>query len=268
MIHFDLHEPVGLLWFGEFNSPEQGWKHLTRRLFEYELMIVSEGVLFIGDEDREYEVRAGEYLLMSPTVFQHGTRVCRCRFYWMHFRCPALPVSVSLPAQGKFRDAGAIRSIADRLSRAEAEEPRGIRSRYLATELLLELSAQSADDKREDRMHSPPEQLCERIKEFVFFHRFSDVKVRDIARELGYHEKYLSAVFHAHTGTTLKRYLIGQRLAEAQRLLLETNYTVAEVAYCLNFQTPHNFARFFKAETGMTAGEFRARGAPQTTDPA
>ena len=102
----------------------------------------------------------------SPTVFQHGTRVCRCRFYWMHFRCPALPASLSLPAQGKFRDAGAIRSIADRLSRAEAEEPRGIRSRYLATELLLELSAQSADDKREDRMHSPPEKLCERIPEF------------------------------------------------------------------------------------------------------
>ena len=91
MIHLDLTRPVQLLWFGEFISPERGWKHLTRRLFEYELFAVTEGVLYIADDDREYEVRAGEYFIMSPTRRQHGTRVCRCRFYWMHFRCPALP---------------------------------------------------------------------------------------------------------------------------------------------------------------------------------
>ena len=71
----------------------------------------------------------------------------------------------------------------------------------------------------------------------------------DLARELGYHEKYLSAVFRAQEGITLKHYLVRQRVAEAKRLLLETGYTMTEVAYYLNFQTPHNFARFFKTET-------------------
>ncbi len=259
MIHLNLHEPIELLWFGEFISPDRGWKHLTRRLFEYELMAVTEGVLFIADEDREYEIGEGEYLIMSPTVFQHGTQECRCRFYWMHFRCPALPASLSLPAHAGFSDAGAVRTIADRLFRAEAAQPRSIHSRYLATELILELAAQA--DICVTRTPSPAS-LSERVKDFVFFHRFSDVKVHEIARELGYHEKYLSAVFHAQTGMTLKHYLTEQRLAEAKRLLLETEYTVAEVAYCLNFQTPHNFARFFKEGTGMTAGQFRTCSAP------
>lgn len=256
MVHLDLRTPVELLWFGEFISPESGWKHLTRRLFEYELMVVTEGVLFIADEDREYEVHAGEYLLMSPTVHQHGTRVCRCRFYWMHFRCPALPASLSLPPHAAFSDAEAVHAVARKLSRAEAQEPRGVRSRYLATELILELYGQASGGA--DSVTSPPGRLCARVRDFVFFHRFSHVKVRDIARELGYHEKYLSAVFHAHEGVTLKRYIVQQRLAEAKRLLLETDYSVAEVAYYLNFQAPHNFARFFKEETGMTAGAFRA----------
>lgn len=257
-LHFDLNAPIQLLWFGEFISPERNWKHLTRRLFEYELFIVTEGVLFIADEEREHEVRAGEYLIMPPTVFQHGTRVCRCRFYWLHFRCPALPASISMPAQGSFSDADAVRAIAKKLMQAEAAEPRGVRSRYLASMLLLELREQALADAPEDGgVSSSAEQLCERIKEFVFFHRFSDVKVREIARELGYHEKYLSAVFHRTEGVTLKAYIDAQRCAEAKRLLLESRLTVTEVAYYLNFPDPHSFARFFKTTTGRTATQFR-----------
>lgn len=257
-LHFDLNAPIQLLWFGEFISPERNWKHLTRRLFEYELFIVTEGVLFIADEEREHEVRAGEYLIMPPTVFQHGTRVCRCRFYWLHFRCPALPASVSMPAQGSFSDADAVRAIAKKLMQAEAAEPRGVRSRYLASMLLLELREQALADAPEDSgVSSSAEQLCERIKEFVFFHRFSDVKVREIARELGYHEKYLSAVFHRTEGVTLKAYIDAQRCAEAKRLLLESRLTVTEVAYYLNFPDPHSFARFFKTTAGRTATQFR-----------
>ena len=257
-LHFDLNAPIQLLWFGEFISPERNWKHLTRRLFEYELFIVTEGVLFIADEEREHEVRAGEYLIMPPTVFQHGTRVCRCRFYWLHFRCPALPASVSMPAQGSFSDADTVRAIAKKLMQAEAAEPRGVRSRYLASMLLLELREQALADAPEDGgVSSSAEQLCERIKEFVFFHRFSDVKVREIARELGYHEKYLSAVFHRTEGVTLKAYIDAQRCAEAKRLLLESRLTVTEVAYYLNFPDPHSFARFFKTTTGRTATQFR-----------
>lgn len=257
-LHFDLNAPIQLLWFGEFISPERNWKHLTRRLFEYELFIVTEGVLFIADEEREHEVRAGEYLIMPPTLCQHGTRVCRCRFYWLHFRCPALPASVSMPAQGSFSDADAVRAIAKKLMQAEAAEPRGVRSRYLASMLLLELLEQALADAPEDGgVNSSAEQLCERIKEFVFFHRFSDVKVREIARELGYHEKYLSAVFHRTEGVTLKAYIDAQRCAEAKRLLLESRLTVTEVAYYLNFPDPHSFARFFKTTAGRTATQFR-----------
>lgn len=261
MIHLDLTRPVQLLWFGEFISPERGWKHLTRRLFEYELFAVTEGVLYIADDDREYEVRAGEYFIMSPTRRQHGTRVCRCRFYWMHFRCPALPASISMPVQGGFADAGAVHALAEKLLRAEAQEPRGVRSLYLATELLLELYGQARAAGAEEPTASAQERLCGQIREFVFFHRFSDLRVKDIAKELGYHEKYLSAVFAAKEGVPLKRYLTQQRLAEAKRLLLETDYTVTEAAYYLNFPTPQSFARFFKAETGMTAKEFRAQSA-------
>ena len=259
MLHFDLQTPVEMLWFGEFISPERGWKHLTRRLYEYELMLVTEGVLYIADEDREYEVKEGEYLIMPPTRFQHATRVCACRFYWMHFRCPALPASLSLPPQGRYADGTVLRMLAGMLLASEAELPRSVRSQYLATQILIELARGQTAERRE----SVPARaaLCENMKNFISWHRFSEIRIRDMAKELGYHEKYLSAVFHAETGVTLKRYITDQRTAEAKRLLLETDYTVAQVASYLNFESPHNFTRFFKRETGLSPTRFR-RSAP------
>ena len=254
MLHFNLSEPVGMLWFGEFVSPEHGWRHLTRQLFEYEMMIVTSGELYIADEDTEYHVKAGEYLIMSPTRHQHGTRVCRCQFYWMHFRCPALPASVSLPPQGKVQNGENIKLLSEMLLSSEAEEARSVRSVYLATQILLELArGQSSAEKS-----SPPRSsVCESVKNYVTYHRFSQIMVSDIARALGYHEKYLSALFHREEGMTIKAYIDGRRLEEAKRLLLETDYTVSQISYYLNFPSPHNFARFFKAHTGMTAGDYR-----------
>ena len=195
---------------------------------------------------------------MSPTLVQRGTRVCKCRFYWMHFRCDALSSSVSLPPHAIYRNRENIDTLAHMLLRSEAEQPRSVRSRYLATQLLLELSEGHTES---EAGLSPRRRLIASMKDFIVFHRFSEIRVRDIARELGYHEKYLSAVFHESEGITLKRYLVNTRLAEAKRLLLETDYTVSEVAYYLNFPSPHNFSRFFKQETGMTASEFRKAAA-------
>ena len=47
---------------GKFQSPSPEWMHLTRNLVNFELMVVTEGTLFIADERRSYEVHPGEYL--------------------------------------------------------------------------------------------------------------------------------------------------------------------------------------------------------------
>jgi len=259
MLHFNLTSPVYMLWFGEFISPERGWVHLTRTLYDYEMMAVTEGTLCIADEREEYTVHAGEYLIMSPTRYQHGTRECKCRFFWMHFQCPALPASVTLPDHGKMPDIERVRTTATQLFSAEREQPRGLRSQYLASLMLLGLASPSGEKPLPIHM-SPAQELCEKIKSFIEWHRFSDNRISDIAKELGYHEKYLSTVFHATEGITLKRYLTEQRAKEAKRLLLETNMSITEVAYFLNFQNPHNFSRFFKETTGMTPLAYRNLG--------
>ena len=92
---------------GKFQSPSPEWMHLTRNLVNFELMVVTEGTLFIADERRSYEVHPGEYLLLPPTAHQHGSKKGSCSFYWLHF-IPGIPsapiVAPSDPTAGSVLD--------------------------------------------------------------------------------------------------------------------------------------------------------------------
>ena len=64
---FDLSVPFRYHWAGKFRSPNDEWMHLTRRLTDFELMVVTDGILHIADGSTEYAVQTGEYLLMAPS---------------------------------------------------------------------------------------------------------------------------------------------------------------------------------------------------------
>ena len=53
------------------------------------------------------------------------------------------------------------------------------------------------------------------------------------------------------------QYQLMIRLDKAKELLCETTLPIGEIADQLGFRDPYYFARFFKAKTGMTAGEYR-----------
>ena len=256
MLSFNLQAPINLVLFGEFISPERNWKHITRRLYEYELIIVTEGEMWIADDQNEYCVKAGEYLIMPPTSRQQGTRVSKCRFWWLHFNCPNDPPSISLPKHSSYMRSDMINQLCNELLRSETEAPKSLRSSYLATLLLLDIYRGQELNLLDN---SKGAKLCENIKVLIAKCRYSEVRIKDIAHSLGYHEKYLATVFHETEGITLKHYLTRRRINEAKRLLLETDYSIAEISYNLNFTSPHNFSRFFKQEEGITASEFRLK---------
>ena len=63
---FDINKQFSYSWCGKFQSPSQEWMHLTRKLIDFELMVVTEGVLYIASDKNKYSVKKGEYLLMKP----------------------------------------------------------------------------------------------------------------------------------------------------------------------------------------------------------
>ncbi|MCW3476723.1 helix-turn-helix domain-containing protein [Rhodovastum sp. RN2-1] len=69
----------------------------------------------------------------------------------------------------------------------------------------------------------------------------------------------LDAICRRHAGRTGQQVIHDRLVLEAQRSLIYTGLTVAEIAYDLGFADPAYFTRFFARETGERPGAFRRR---------
>ena len=81
--------------------------------------------------------------------------------------------------------------------------------------------------------------------------------IEDVARTMAMTPRYLSDALKAETGKTAIENLHLHMIDKAKDMLLESDVTVATVAYDLGFEYPQYFARLFKKKTGMTPTEYR-----------
>jgi len=85
----------------------------------------------------------------------------------------------------------------------------------------------------------------------------------DFADQLAVHVNYLNRVLRDVTGHTTTA-LIGERLTrEAQLLLRQTNWSIAQIAEGLGFADTAHFCTFFKRQTTRTPGDCRGQAARQ-----
>jgi transcriptional regulator GlxA family with amidase domain len=66
-----------------------------------------------------------------------------------------------------------------------------------------------------------------------------------------------SNAFKQYTGVNFVNYLKSIRIAEARRLLVETNEKVAEVGAHVGYQNDKHFMKTFKAICGVSPSEYR-----------
>ncbi|MCE5346251.1 MAG: AraC family transcriptional regulator [Bacteroidales bacterium] len=70
-------------------------------------------------------------------------------------------------------------------------------------------------------------------------------------------ERRLNDICHNHFNCSLKRILRNRLMQEARKLLLSSEFSVAEIAYKLNFEDNSYFNKVFKSNTGLTPKRFR-----------
>lgn len=270
ILHFDATKEFTYHWCGKFTSPNSDWIHLTRNRDDYELMVVTEGTLYIGDHLTEYEINKGEYLLMGPTPFQHGTRSGDCSFYWLHFgyhnelqdhdlltenTIPA-PDQLFIPVCGTLASLERIIILMKQLQDSDRRYKEPTLNRYLCSAVLSEVSAQSRHNVSREKQLK--EQLYHDILDFISWHSQENLRISEIAARFGYNEKYLTTFFKKYAGITLKQQLLQTKMDVAKSSLSETNQPISQIAYSLGFSDAHNFSNAFRKITGLSPSEYRA----------
>lgn len=269
ILDFEASREFTYHWCGKFTSPNSDWIHMTRSREDYELMVVTEGILYIADHEREYEVHPGEYLLMGPTPFQHGTHSGDCSFYWLHFgynkesqnheilaeNTNYSPDRIRIPVTGTLSSTERIIILMKQLQDSDQRYKDSTLNRYLCSAILAEVGAQTHHSPSRDKQLK--EQLYSDILDYISWHIQENLRISQIASHFGYNEKYLTTFFKKYSGIPLKQHLLQSKMEFAKSALSETTQPISQIAYSLGFSDAHNFSNAFRKVTGLSPSMYR-----------
>ena len=94
---------------------------------------------------------------------------------------------------------------------------------------------------------------------YIRAHLRDEIRLEDMAKNVGYTEYYLSRKFQRETGEKIGDYIRRERLGYAKVLLITTGKDIQEICDELHFGTRNYFSRVFKAQEGVMPAEYRKR---------
>jgi AraC-like DNA-binding protein len=77
------------------------------------------------------------------------------------------------------------------------------------------------------------------------------------ANELSITANYLNAKCKSSSGKTAGQWIRARLILEAKRLLVNSELSISEISYQLNFEDNSYFTKFFKSGTGISPSDFR-----------
>jgi YSIRK-targeted surface antigen transcriptional regulator len=125
---------------------------------------------------------------------------------------------------------------------------------------ILKLTEKAISDfthrvyKLNEEKYSAPITTCQH---YIYNHLYGDITLDHLAKICHLSPNYLSSLFKKEVGIPLSEYIQRQRIDEAKKLLVLTNYSISDISTWLNFNDQSYFIKIFKKYTGLTPKEFR-----------
>ena len=230
---------------GLFES-DGAWIHPTVTIDTYELIFVRDGKVCIREGDCEYTVRPGEMLLLEPNVEHGGTVVCSdfISFYWLHFDTDCIE---SFPFPKHFAPAHSVERTFSELM--HFQNTNHTLAELTLARMLVELATNAEYGNKR----------AYEIAEFIRINAHRPLTVLDVARHFGYSADHLSKLLKREFGYDAKTAIIKRRAEHIESLLLNTDYSVKEIALQCGFEDENKFVKFFKYHEGVTPTQLRRR---------
>lgn len=105
-----------------------------------------------------------------------------------------------------------------------------------------------------------PEKNTELIRKAMLYiseHFNTPMTLEQVADHVHLHPAYFSTLFKNSTGCSFKEYLNKIRIEESKLLLLNTDFSIIDIAIAVGFEDQSYFSKVFKKYTGTTPKQFR-----------
>jgi AraC-like DNA-binding protein len=105
--------------------------------------------------------------------------------------------------------------------------------------------------------------ITEKIKNIIIdmIHNsdeFIKIKISDyLSEKLKYDYTYLSNIFSAELGTSIREFIILHKIERVKELLLYDELNISQIAWKLNYSSVSHLSNQFKKQTGFTPSQFK-----------
>lgn len=258
----------------DFLAAAEPFYHADRVADFHVMIYVTEGTIYVTEDEIDYAVGAGELLFLRSGVRHYGKyQIPRgTKWYFAHFICPQteqpqfVPDSTPIPQYTTLAANLPIPKYVTGLSGSETERDIAELIRFYHSDdpmrrwtlnpMLFSLLTKLALAE----LTIPQSlSLSDRICGFLAEHMNEPFSAHSISSEFYLSYKHLAAVFKKEKGMTMQQYHTKLRINEACRLLRSTLLPVGEIAARLGYQDMLYFSRCFRAYNGCSPTEYRRR---------
>ena len=230
---------------GLFTTTEK-WIHPHRCEITTEIIYVTDGEVYLYEEDAEYCLKKGDMIILRPYIRHGGYResISKTSFYWLHIT-GEMPNELYGVRQG-FMGAGLFRELIDYAYRVNKNE-NAIKT--VTNHIMLNIE--------ETRNYENKSKLSGEVYEWVRINADARLNVCKVAEYFGYNPEHISRIVKLEHGVGLKRLIDRFIIEKAKNLLANTTYSVKEIAFALGFKERTAFINFFKYHEKMSPTAYK-----------
>lgn len=237
------------------------------------LIYVIDGCIYVTEGDTDYEVNAGELLILKNGVHHFGKKKIKKGTKWIfvHFRisadCNASPfypdasplgaydaTAESILTLPKFLDSVSARFEKELKTFIEyAQSDDAYKKWFINHRLFLLLSSLAVNTQGFSNNLTLSDRICRYLSDNISVPFNSE----NIEKRFYLSYKYMSHLFKKEKGVTMQQYHNSVRMDEACRLLCSTLMSIGEIADKLGFSDVLYFSRCFRNYTGKSPSAYR-----------
>ena len=218
------------------------------------MFYIKEGELLFEYEGRSFVAHKKDIVILDCMRPQRYQALTRTSFYWFHF------------------DGSASRAYFEHFKENRGihfQNTRGMEEHFV---LIHDLMRSGCPDEGIMSVHihrimallfssvgtgGTPSDIVARAMVYMDAHYMEKLSAEQIAEASRVSPSHLFRLFRKETGLTPYAYLTNVRMEHAMKMLLNTSYTVEEIADYCAFCSSANFIRAFRQSTGVTPRKYR-----------
>lgn len=238
------------------------WGKGVREQYILHLVISGKGT-YVTPEG-EFSLSAGDIFLIRPytEIEYYADKNDPWEYYWVNFTgddaeyiLKRTDLTVNSPVMHGCCDElfGAMENIVKNPASRRYENIELTGRLYILLSLLMKNSARSSGSRREQSRS----RILKAARDYISTNYPLPISVEDIAEAADVSRTTLFRVFKAELNTTPVEYLISFRIAQAKRLLTETDFSVTAVARSAGYEDNLYFSRAFRRVVGMSPTEYK-----------